>query len=405
MYPSPNGGGTSGKLPGDYQYKVNDAGQLELWKGDVKVAMQSPNGSWFRDSIGTGVGSLHLGGNESGGVAHSVSSAGQNVGFKNEFSNADPDKRLFFYPPWQAVSVDGTQRLSPSARIYGSLSTNNTPNGAPHSTETCEYNFQLNASGNSEIYAVTIIPVEDYSGPLHNSVVSNLTGAEIYATFQQVALTSGVPQKIKYDYPFSLRAGDSLQIRLIKDDGEFLQVRSGSLDTQVPYRMLETATFTDADLALSASGLTASRMLVTDGNARLASSQYPSSTLDLLVGSAPGAVPLRVFARKPTTGFREHAVVTNYKGYTIKFRATTSNIELRISHTSPGSRILWINGDGVSSGRTEMLDPFASITYSTSESRIGQMMITNSSTDVVHVTYAFAAHNTSGDYSIFCKAE
>jgi hypothetical protein len=248
MYPSPGGYFTPGKMPGGYEYKANELGHLELWKGDVKVAVQSPDGSWFRDNIGTGVGSLHLGGNESGGVAHSLSSAGQNIGFKNEFSRATDDEKLFFYPPWQAVTCDGNERIQPSYTRYTSEKTANYPVGADSYSGAVPYDFPVTITSNAEVYDVYIRLGEVYTGTVKNSIISNVTGVEIFATDVQISGTEGQTIRIKYKYPFRARAGDNLQLRLIKEDGTNLMTHSGELDYNVPWRRIDSAAFEDAPI-------------------------------------------------------------------------------------------------------------------------------------------------------------
>lgn len=242
------GGSASGKLPGQYKFQVNAQEQLELWKDDEKVAMQSPDGSWFTNSISTGVGSLHLGGNESGGMAHSLSSAGQNIGFKNEFSRATDDDKLFFYPPWQAVTCDGDERIPPSYTRYTGGKTVNYPVGLGSYSVAVAYNFPVTFISNSEVYDVYIRLGEPYNGVVKNSILSNVTGAEIYATDVQVSGTEGQTIRIKYKYPFRVRAGDNLQLRLIKEDGTFLMTHSGVLDNNVPWRRIDSASFEDAPI-------------------------------------------------------------------------------------------------------------------------------------------------------------
>ena len=246
MYPSPGGYFTPGKMPGGYEYKANELGHLELWKGDVKVAVQSPDGSWFRDNIGTGVGSLHLGGNESGGVAHSLSSAGQNIGFKNEFSRATDDDKLFFYPAWQAVTCDGNERIPPFYTRYTSEKTANYPVGVDSYSGAVPYDFPVTITSNAEVYDVYIRLGEVYTGTVKNSIISNVTGVEIFATDVQISGTEGQTILIKYQYPFRARAGDNLQLRLIKEDGTILMTQSGELDYNVPWRRIDSAAFEDA---------------------------------------------------------------------------------------------------------------------------------------------------------------
>lgn len=266
------GGSGNGKgLPRGYAYKLGEDGELELWKGTEKVSIQSPDGSWFTDSISTGVGSLHLGGNESGGMAHSISSTGQNVGFKNEYSQlADKDK-LFFFPVWQGCSTDGVTLINPAMLSFGSLNTNTLPNGIIHLNATCLYDFNLVATANSVTYSVEVIANEQYIGGIRNVIISNVTNAEIYNTSQQVAVTSGSPLKISYKYPLFVRTGDNLQLRLIKDDGTYLRCRSGDANIALPYRKLSARSFSDIEVA-AANGYGSSRVLTTDTNGKIAAS-------------------------------------------------------------------------------------------------------------------------------------
>lgn len=240
------GRGGSGKLPGDYEYKVNDAGQLELWKGDEKVAMQSPDGSWFVDNISTGVGSLHLGGNESGGVAHSISSCGQNVGFLNEFSRANQDDKLFFFPSWQGMETDGSGLVPPSVLDFGALQYDSYPNGQPAPpASVVPYQFNFDAIDNFVTYAISIVTAEVYGGKLTLRIKSRVTGAEIYSSESDFNFVSGQTVTVKYRYPFFARTGDALTFELLKEDGSPLLVRAGQTRLSEPYRSLRMRTFTD----------------------------------------------------------------------------------------------------------------------------------------------------------------
>ena len=243
---TPFGSAGGGAVAGDYVYKQNADGQLELWKGAERVSIQSPDGSWFTDNISTGVGSLHLGGNDSGGVAHSVSSCGQNVGFKNEFSRLAADDKLFFFPPWQGVTANGSSLVSPSVLSFGAIDANSLPNGAPHASVTALYNFAISPVINFAVFKVSVIAGEVYSGRLSNVIVSNTTNAEIYNTSQDVSVSVGQSIVIEYKYPFFVRNGDNLQLRLIKADGNYLRCRSGVANTAIPYRQLTVRSFQDS---------------------------------------------------------------------------------------------------------------------------------------------------------------
>ena len=261
-------GSAGGKVSGDYKFKQNNSNELVLTYKNDPVSVMSPNGSWFDTSISTGVGSLHLGGNESGGVAHSISSTGQNVGFKNEYSKLAEKDKLFFFPVWQGCSIDGVSLSNPAMLSFGALNTNTLPNGIIHLNATTTYDFNLIPTANSVTYSVEVIAAENYIGTIRNVIISNVTNAEIYNTSQEVAVTSGQPLSIKYKYPLFVRTGDDLQLRLIKEDGTYLRCRSGDANVALPYRKLSARSFTDVEVAAS-NGWNNSRILTTDTNGKM----------------------------------------------------------------------------------------------------------------------------------------
>lgn len=272
------GGGSGGDVSGDYKFTQNESGELVLTYKSQPVSTYSPDGSWFKTSVSTGVGSLHLGGNESGGVAHSISSTGQNVGFKNEFSVSGSNK-WFFFPCWQAVSTDGSARQNATYRQYGALDTASLPNGTA-ALNAVDYDFPLAVTANSEVYRLTVIPAEAYDGKLRNSILSNTTGAEIYDTTATVSAVIDQPLVIDYQYPFSVRSGDNLQLRLVKADGSFLKVRAGQINNTIPYRSLRSAPFSDIEIqnritgaatSVVSSNLTANRLVASDASGKIIS--------------------------------------------------------------------------------------------------------------------------------------
>lgn len=274
------GGDGGGSVSTDYKFTQNESGELVLTYKNQPVSSMSPGGSWFTQSVSTGVGSLHLGGNESGGVAHSMSSCGQNVGFKNEFSKLLDGDKIFFYPTWQGVSCDGKTRYPATMRTYGPYAARNEVNGSPHESITLPYNFTLNVTGSAgsgtETYAVTVLPSENYTGKLSNIIVSNITGAEIYNTSVDVSATAGTELRIDYKYPFSALSGDNLQLRLVKEDGSYLQVRAGTTNTAIPWRALSMAVTNERVLAFGG-GYTPYRLLISNASGNIAESALQNS--------------------------------------------------------------------------------------------------------------------------------
>ncbi len=260
-----------GGLAAGYEYREGVNGELELWKDGTKVSTQSPNGSWFKDNISTGVGSLHLGGDGSSGIAHSISSCGQNVGFLNEFSRANTDDKLFFFPVWQGIESNGSGLATPSVLEFGALQYDSYPNGQPATPDKIvPYLFNLDATSNSATFAVSIVTGEAYSGELTNSINARVTSAEIYSVVSDVNFVAGQTITIKYRYPFFVRTGDTLTLSLRKADGSPLLVRAGQTRLTEPYRSLRMRTFTDSGIA-KANGWTRLRWTITDTNGDLSS--------------------------------------------------------------------------------------------------------------------------------------
>lgn len=243
-----SGNASGNAIPSPFSYKVSADGQrLELWQGGQMIAVQSKSGSWFNDNISTGVGSLHLGGDYSGGLAHSVSSTGQNVGFKNEFSRAFPEDRLMFFPCWQGLSIDNDE-LIPATYLSFSSKTASTPNGNVHASSVVDYNFTITASANFVTTRVSFWPAENYTGKLKNIIISTINNVEIYSTESDVVLYNGVVSSISYKYPFFLRQGDGVRLQLIKEDGSYLRVRAGVTNSSQPWRELSIRTYTDQNI-------------------------------------------------------------------------------------------------------------------------------------------------------------
>ena len=124
-------GGIQGTGVNDgYRFVKNStSGRLEVWKQDTMIAMQDESGSWFKTAVSTGVGSLHLGGGVSSAPSHSVSSAGQNVVFKSEAFNTDPNKAIVWFPAgWQGVSVDLVEVRNPTFLQFGAVQAALAPN-------------------------------------------------------------------------------------------------------------------------------------------------------------------------------------------------------------------------------------------------------------------------------------
>lgn len=239
--------GLGGGLPVGYSYQTNvTTGALELMKGAEKIAEQSPDGSWFKDSVSTGVGSLHLGG-ERGKPTHSLQSAGQNATFTNEAFDNNKDNAIAWFPPWQGVRSNLANVITPTFLEFGALQTSFQLNGALTST-TVEYDFASTIASNLCVSAVTVVSGEAYSGKVTNRIFSNVTGRELHVAETDVNVGIGSSFTIKYPVPYFARQGDVLRLRLEKVDGTALLVRAGATTPTQPWRALRARAFTDIAL-------------------------------------------------------------------------------------------------------------------------------------------------------------
>jgi len=248
------GGGGGGKILGEYIYKVSETtGELELWKGDEKIAAQSPDGSWFRTAVSTGVGSLHLGGDISSTPSHSLSSIGQNCGFKSEAFSADPDKAIVWFPPWQGISADLTEIKAPTYLSFGAVQPTFTPNGAAQAISV-PFDFTTTMIGNICVASITCIATEAYSGVIRNIIKATATGSETHESQETINVAAGDSFTISYPSCYFARQGDELRLQMLKEDGTPLQVRRGTTNLAHPWRLLRVRTFADMPITSSLSG-------------------------------------------------------------------------------------------------------------------------------------------------------
>lgn len=226
-------------LPDNWEFIEGPDG-VELWYAGTHISTQGKDGSWFRAEVRTGVGSFHL------GDAHTMSSCGQNVGFLNEFGNANEGDKIFWFPLWQGLSKNGNVRKDPTALSWSAYA-NYEVNGAVNPARTdIPYNFSTTITTNMAVTKVQIMSGENYSGNLSNIIISN--GAEIYRTELNTTCLNGQPVTFEYKYPFFTRAGDVLTLQLVKEDGTYLKTWAGATDANIPYRKLYGRQFSDMSL-------------------------------------------------------------------------------------------------------------------------------------------------------------
>lgn len=235
-FPFPDG---SGDLPDPYRF-ASEGGGLVLYKGEIAIASQSEDGSWFSQSVTTSTGSFHL------GDMHSNGSAGENVVWVN---NLD---KIAYFPPWQGVTTDGATVISPTVRTFGALTTAE-PAGAVGS-KIVNYQDTFTATGNLAFFKIDLMPAENFAGELvWRSVNGN--GVEIASFIQAVNMVAGTLFSLTFNYPLFAKTGQQFTVSAQKGvGGELLKVRAGaSVDTS-PYRKTYSRSF--ADSAIPSTGAT-----------------------------------------------------------------------------------------------------------------------------------------------------
>jgi hypothetical protein len=249
---SPMGGSISAGsvLPDGYEYKKDETtGALQLWKDGVQIAAQDETGSWFKTAVSTGVGSLHLGGGESSDPAHSISSAGQNVVFKNESFSATPEQGMVWFPAgWQGISANLDTLNTPTYLQFGAKDSSFQPNGNS-TTGGVLYNFSTTITSNIVISSIQVQLDEGYSGKLTNIIMSQTKGIELHSSTTVVNnVLAGSVITIPYPALYFARAGDALTLQIKKEDGSFLRCRRGTTNTSLPWRRLTVRPFTDINV-------------------------------------------------------------------------------------------------------------------------------------------------------------
>jgi hypothetical protein len=249
------GGGSAGStLPSEYEYKTSlTTGKLQLWKKAVGavparlVSEQDPDGTWLSTSMSTGVGSVHLGGGASSPV-HSMSSIGQNVGFKNEAFNSTPGSAIVWFPTWQGLSADLTGDYKPTYLSFGEVQDALSMNGIARAV-VVPFDFVTTVASNLCVQSMTAWATETYQGKLKTIIRSYPKGVDLHASTQTVNIYSGSQFTVEVPSLYFARAGDRLQFIMQKEDGAPLQVRGGTTNTAQPWRTFRCRSFVDVAMA------------------------------------------------------------------------------------------------------------------------------------------------------------
>jgi hypothetical protein len=201
----------------------------------MEIQESDEDGTEIATSVRTGVGSFHLGG------VHSIGSAGQNVVFKNEFSN------IAFFPLWQGQGTDGVTVINPSTRFFSDQVVGE-PNAALQAAGTpVPYTVNLTLASNVSFTKVEVMPA-DTSATGGTWIVEFVTGNVEIARIAIPAWTAGTLVVIPFEYPLDIRAGDSIVTRIVrKDTGALMQARPGTTTPTAPWRRTTSRTFDDSE--------------------------------------------------------------------------------------------------------------------------------------------------------------
>lgn len=201
-------------------------------------------------SVKTGVGSFHL------GDLHNMSSAGENVVFRNNHSN------ICFFPVWQGIFPDGTTLIAPQARVYDVLTTT-TPNGASAASSggIDALSTSLYAS-NISVFAASVVAAEAYTGTLRWNTMF-VGGIEIIAFDFNVSVSVGDTFMIPFESPLDARAGANVTSSLRKPDGTPFQVRASTTMPTKLWYSITTRLFSDSDVFHQGNPAEAARALET----------------------------------------------------------------------------------------------------------------------------------------------
>ena len=233
-----------GGVPNAPNFKYEQTAEGLLLKQEGKtIARQNINGTWIVESVSTGVGSFHLGG-DTGLPVHSISSVGQNIGFKNEAFNAVPEQATVWFPPWQGLSANLDTVITPTYLEFGVVQTAFAPNGV-ETAGVVAYNFHTVIPANLCVAEVTVRSAEAYTGKVKNVIKSTVTNVLLHEAATQVTVAAGGLVTVKYPSLYFARAGDALTLILEKEDGSPLSVRAGTTNTNQPWRTLRVRSYVD----------------------------------------------------------------------------------------------------------------------------------------------------------------
>lgn len=219
--------------------QVESAGSFKLQKrmNNTWTDVQSSDEfeTTLLNSVRTGVGSFHL------GDLHTMSSAGENVIFKNQESG------VCWFPAWQGVSPDGVTLYPPTVRTY-SASEIDTPNGpTAASSGSVNANAELVYTDNRATFQASVKSAETFTGKVRWNV-EYIDGVDVLSFLIDISVIPDSVIMLPFEVPLTARTGADIIATIKKLDGTFLQVRPSASMPTLPWFTMSTRQFSDSNI-------------------------------------------------------------------------------------------------------------------------------------------------------------
>ncbi|WMX18592.1 hypothetical protein [Aeromonas phage 1233] len=247
-------------IPVGYEYRVNGT-KLELWNTsvtpEVMIMSHDVDLTTLSGSLKTALNTLYL------EDAHSISSAGEDVVFKNLQSD------FMFTPIWCPASADGSTVSDPVYFQYSTGLTDYFPNGNTPAMTAVVGQYAAVFPFNAVVFDFTYAAGEAYTGVI-TLEVANMTGGVIYRK-RLPSATYAIGDQFTFIDTFSrLFDGESMLISVLKADDTPLMLKAGD-DLDEPWRKAALRQFVSRDVIFAdASGKLPSERLPAVGSVEIA---------------------------------------------------------------------------------------------------------------------------------------
>lgn len=185
------------------------------------IQKASKEGTELAAGVSAGLDGFQFGGHEMG-------SSGRNITFR------DVDTQFIYSPMWQGISSDGQAVVQAAARRYGAL-TEDEPIGSVSSSGSLPCSFETEVTDNTEIFRISVVPAENYSGELYFSGENSVTDL-VYRQEVSTDISADVQFDIDLRYPSAIKAGDSMVFSLTAANDSPVSVRPSVGNPAAPYR-------------------------------------------------------------------------------------------------------------------------------------------------------------------------